>query len=163
MSIFFIILLSAVFTIIFIFLHLLFLYIFSLGKNIQILIPFILSNLICFFFVREMKLYNLFLNSFIINFSILIIYLEFLLLIKKGFSLAIISSFKKKKKLFYKELVNSYASGRGAKWLLLDRLNVLSKVKIIYLNKNMRLTILGHVLSLIFIALRKILSIRDFG
>ena len=121
-----------------------------------------MSNLICFFFTKEINLVNLFLNSFIINFSILIIYLEFLLLIKKGFSIAIISSFKKKK-LSYNELVNNYASGRGAKWMLLDRLNVLSKVKIINLNKNMRLTLLGRILSLIFISLRKILYIRDFG
>ena len=162
MSILFIILLSTAFAIVFILLHFLFLYIFSLKKNIQILIPFVLSNLICFFFTKEINLVNLFLNSFIINFSILIIYLEFLLLIKKGFSLAIISSFKKKK-LLYSELVNNYASGRGAKWLLLDRLNVLRKVKIINLNKNMRLTLLGRVLSLIFISLRKILYIRDFG
>jgi len=162
MSILFIILLSTAFVIVFILLHFLFLYIFSLKKNIQILIQFVLSNLICFFFTKEINLVNLFLNSFIINFSILIIYLEFLLLIKKGFSLAIISSFKKKK-LLYSELVNNYASGRGAKWLLLDRLNVLRKVKIINLNKNMRLTLLGRVLSLIFISLRKILYIRDFG
>ena len=162
MTILFIILLSTAFAIVFILLHFLFLYIFSLKKNIQILIPFVLSNLICFFFTKEINLVNLFLNSFIINFSILIIYLEFLLLIKKGFSLAIISSFKKKK-LSNNELVNNYASGRGAKWLLLDRLNVLRKVKIINLNKNMRLTLLGRVLSLIFISLRKILYIRDFG
>ena len=162
MTILFIILLSTAFVIVFILLHFLFLYIFSLKKNIQILIPFVLSNLICFFFTKEINLVNLFLNSFIINFSILIIYLEFLLLIKKGFSIAIISSFKKKK-LSYNELVNNYASGRGAKWMLLDRLNVLSKVKIINLNKNMRLTLLGRILSLIFISLRKILYIRDFG
>ena len=163
MTFLFIILLSAIFTVIFIIIHFLFLYIFSLTKNIYILIPFILSNLICFFFVREIKLYNLFLNSFIINFSILIIYLEFLLLIKKGFTLAIITSFKKKSKLSYNELVNGYANGRGAKWLLLDRLNVMSKVKIINLNKNMRLTLLGRVLAIMFIFLRKIFSIKDVG
>lgn len=163
MTILFIMLLSAIFTVIFIFLHFLFIYIFSLRKNIYILFPFILSNLICFFFVIEIKYYHIFLNSFVINCSIFIIYLEFLLLIKKGFTLSIITSFKKKKKLFYNELVNSYASGKGARWLLLDRLNFLSKVKIINLNKNMRLTHLGSVLSMIFIFLRKVLSIKDFG
>lgn len=86
-----------------------------------------------------------------------------MLLIKKGFTLAIITSFKKKSKLSYNELVNGYASGRGAKWLLLDRLNVMSKVKIINLNKNMRLTLLGRVLAIMFIFLRKIFSIRDVG
>ena len=121
-----------------------------------------MSNLICFFFTKEINLVNLFLNSFIINFSILIIYLEFLLLIKKGFSIAIISSFKKKK-LSYNELVNNYASGRGAKWMLLDRLNGIANFKIIRLNKKIKLTQLGYFLSIILIFLRKILAIKDFG
>ena len=154
--------LSTAFAIVFILLHFLFLYIFSLKKNIQILIPFVLSNLICFFFTKEINLVNLFLNSFIINFSILIIYLEFLLLIKKGFSLAIISSFKKKK-LSYNELVNNYASGRGAKWMLLDRLNGIANFKIIRLNKKIKLNQLGYFLSIILIFLRKIITIKDFG
>ena len=130
MTFLFIIFLSVVFTVIFIFLHFLFLYKFSLTKNIYILIPFILSNLICFLIAKEIKLYGFFFSSFIINFSILIIYLEFLLLLKKGFSVAIITTFQKKNKLLYRELVNNYASGRGAKWLLLDRLNVIKKVEI---------------------------------
>ena len=163
MTILFILFLSAFFSLIFISLHFLFLYIFSLQKNIHVLLPNILSNLICFFFAKTIGLYSLFINSFIINFSILIIYIEFLLLIKKGFTLAIINSFNNKKKLFYNELVKSYGNNRGAKWLLLDRLNFLSKSKIINLNKNMSLTLLGRFLSIIFILLRKILSIKDMG
>ena len=110
-----------------------------------------------------MNSYNLFYNSFIINFLILIIYFEFLLLIKKGFTLSIITSFKTKNKLFYNELIKRYASGKGAKWILLDRLNSLNELKIINLNKNIKLTSYGNFLSVILIFLRKILSIRDFG
>ena len=73
----------------------------------------------------------------------MIIYLEFLLLIKKGFTLAILDSFKKKKKLLYKELVKVYANGRGAKWILIDRLKVISKVKIM-ITTNVRINVHNH-------------------
>jgi len=97
------------------------------------------------------------------SYNKLIIYFEFLLLIKKGFTLSIITSFKTKNKLFYNELIKRYASGKGAKWILLDRLNSLNELKIINLNKNIKLTSYGNFLSVILIFLRKILSIRDFG
>ena len=163
MTILLIILLSSIFTVIFITSHLLFLYFFSFKKSIQILISFIFSNLIFIYFVNEVELYKLYYNSFIINLAILIIYIEFLLLIKTGFTLSIIVLFKKKRKLFYKELVKNYANGKGAKWILVNRLNGLKKFKIIRLNKKITLTRLGHFLSIILIFLRKILSIRDFG
>ena len=157
------IVLSLVFVSIFILLNFLFLHIFFLKKNIYILIPFILSNLFCYYFSEQMNLYNLFYNSFIINFSILIIYFEFLLLIKKGFTLSIITSFKLKNKLSVKELIKRYAAGKGAKWILLDRLNRLNKLKIINFKKKIKLTPFGSFLSTIVILLRKILCIRDFG
>ena len=162
MTILLIILLSIIFTIIFITFHLLFLYFFSFKKIVHILIPFILSNLICLYFIKEIELNKLFYNSFIINFTIFIIYVQLLSLIKRGFTLSIITSIKKKK-LLYKELIKSYANGRGAKWILLDRLSNLNKLKIISLNKNIRLTMLGLFLSIILIFLRKIFSIKDFG
>jgi hypothetical protein len=80
---------------------------------------------------------------------------------KRGFTLSIITSIKKK--LLYKELIKNCASGRGAKWMFLSRLNILNKLKIISLNKNIRLTMLGLFLSIILIFLRKIFSIKDFG
>ena len=163
MTILLIILLSSIFAVVFITLHLLLLYFFSFNKTIQILIPFILSNLIFIYFIRETELYELFYNSFIINLAILIIYIEFLFLIKTGFTLSIITLFKKKKKLFYKELIKNYANGKGAKWILINRLDGLKKFKIIKLNKKITLTPLGHFLSIILIFLRKILSIKDFG
>ena len=163
MTIFPIILLSSIFTIIFISLHLLFLYFFSLRKTIHIFIPFVLSNLILFYFIDEIRFYNLFYNFLIINLSIFIIYVEFFLLINKGFTLSIIASFKKKNKLTHKALIKSYSNGRGAKWILFDRINNLSKFGLISLNKNMKLTQLGYFLSIILIFFRKILSIKDFG
>lgn len=89
--------------------------------------------------------------------------MEFLLLIKKGFTLSIITSFKKKKKLSHKELINSYGNGRGAKWILLDRLNGLVGLKIIRKNRKIILTQFGYFLSIILVSLRKILAIKDFG
>ena len=163
MTILLIILLSSIFAVIFITLHLLFLHFFHLKKTIQIFIPFILSNLIIIYFLREAELYKLFYKSFIINLAILIIYIESLLLIKMGFTLSIITLFKKKKKLLYKELIKNYANGKGAKWILTDRLNKINRLKIIKLNKKITLTQLGHFLSIILIFFRKILSIRDFG
>ena len=158
-----IILLSALFTTIFITFHFLFLYLLSFKKTTQIILPFILANLICFYFVKDTELVKLFLDSFIINLAILIIYMEFLLLIKTGFTLSIITSFKKKDKLSYNELIKKYANGRGAKWILLNRLNNLNKLKIIKLNKNIASNQLGNLLSIMIIFLRKILSIKDFG
>ena len=158
-----IILLSALFAAIFITFHFLFLYLLSFKKTIQIILPFILANLICFYFVKDTELVKLFLDSFIINLAILIIYMEFLLLIKTGFTLSIITSFKKKNKLSHNELIKNYANGRGGKWILLSRLNNLNKLKIIKLNKNITLNQLGNFLSIIIIFLRKILSIKDFG
>ena len=163
MTILLIILLSIIFTIIFITFHLLFLYFFSFKKTIQIIIPFVLSNLIFLYFVKEMGLYKLFYNSFIINLAILIIYMQFFNVLKMGFTLAIITLFKKKKKLLYKELINNYGNGRGAKWGFTDRLSRLNKLKIIRLNKKITLTRLGYFLSLILISLRKIFSVKDFG
>ena len=135
----------------------------SFKKTIQIILPFILANLICFYFVKDTELVKLFLDSLIINLAILIIYMEFLLLIKTGFTLSIITSFKKKDKLSHNELIKNYANGRGAKWILLNRLNNLNKLKIIKLNKNITLNQLGSFLNIIIIFLRKILSIKDFG
>ena len=102
MTILLIILLSIIFTIIFITFHLLFLYFFSFKKTIQIIIPFVLSNLIFVYFVKEMGLYKLFYNSFIINLAILIIYMQFFNVLKMGFTLAIITLFKKKRNYFIK-------------------------------------------------------------
>ncbi len=157
------ILLSSVFTVLFITFHLLFLYFFSFKKTIQILFLFVLSNLILISFAKELEIHKLFYNSFIINFAILIIYFNFLLLIKKGFTLSILASFKKKEKLPYKELVKNYANGKGAKWGLMDRLKIIDKLKIIRLDKKIILTPLGRFLSIILMFLRKILVVRDFG
>jgi len=158
-----IILLSSLFTIIFIILHFAILYLLSFTKTIQTVLPFILSNLICIYLTRDLVIKELFYSSFIINLTILIVYVEFLLLMKKGFTLSIITSFKKKKKLSYNELVKNYADGRGAKWILLNRLGGLSKLKIIKLNKKIKLNTLGSFLSILLIFLRKIFAIKDFG
>ena len=163
MAILLIFLLSSIFAVIFITLHLLFLYFFSLTKTIQVIVPFILGNLILVYFVKDVELYKLFYNSFIINLAILIIYIEFLIILKTGFTLSIITSFKKKRKLLYKELVKNYGNGKGAKWILTNRLGRLNKLKVIRLNKKITLTRSGHFLSIILILLRKILSVRHFG
>ena len=158
-----IILPSVLFAAIFITFHFLFLYLLSFKKTTQIILPFILANLICFYFVKDTELIRLFLDSFIINLAIFIIYMEFLLLIKMGFTLSIITSFRKKDKLSHNELIKNYANGKGPKWVLLNRLNNLNKLKIIKLNKNITLNQLGKFLSIILIFSRKILSIKDFG
>ncbi len=129
MAILQIILYSSIFTVIFVSLHFLFLYFFSLKKIAHTLIPFILSNLICLYLIKEIELNKLFYNSFIINFTIFFVYVELLSLMKRGFTLSIITSIKKK--LLYKELIKNCASGRGAKWMFLSRLNILNKLKII--------------------------------
>ena len=158
-----IILLSSLFTIIFIILHFAILYLLSYTKTIQTVLPFILSNLICIYLTRDLVIKELFYSSFIINLTILIVYVEFLLLMKKGFTLSIITSFKKKKKLSYNELVKNYADGSGAKWILLNRLEGLSKLKIIKLNKKIKLNTLGSFLSILLIFLIKVFAIKDFG
>ena len=163
MTILLIFLLSSIFTILFVTIHLLSIYLFSFKKTIEILIPFILSNLILIYFVRETELYKLFYNSFIINFAILILYWNVFLFIARGFTLSILSLFKKKGKLSYKELIKNYADGKGARWKLVIGLNRINKLKIIRLNKKISLTLLGRFLSIILIFLRKILAIRDFG
>jgi len=164
-----IILLSGFFAIIFISVHLLFLYLFSFtlisfSKAVQqTAIPFILGNLICYYFVKDSVIDKLLYNSFIINLAIFIIYVDFLSLIKTGFTLSIITSFKKKKKLYRNELVKSYSSGRGPKWVFFDRINGLVKFKLIRLNKKITLSKFGYLLSPILIFLRKILAIKNFG
>ena len=158
-----IILLSSVFTVLFITFHLLSLYFFSFKKTIQILFWFVLSNLILIYFAKELEIHKLFYNSFIINFALLITYFNFLLVIKIGFTLSILALFKKKEKLPYREIVKSYANGKGAKWVLVDRLKRIDKLKIIRLDKKITLTPLGRFLSIVLIFLRKILTVRDFG
>ena len=164
-----IILLSSLFTIILISLHFLLLYLFSFtlisfSKTVQqTTIPFILGNLICFYFVKDLEIDKLFYNSFIINLAIFIIYVELLSLIKTGFTLSIITSFKKKRKLYRNEFIKGYSNARGAKWIFFDRLNGLVKFKLIRLNKKITLSKLGYFLSIILIFLRKILAIKNFG
>ena len=89
-----IILLSSIFGVIFIILHFLFLYLISFTKIAQTIFPFILSNFICFYFFKNFEIHKFFYDSLVINFAIFIIYVEFLLLLKKGFTLSIITSFK---------------------------------------------------------------------
>ena len=163
MTILLIILLSSIFTILFATLHLLFIYLFSFKKTIEILIPFILSNLILVYFVRETELYKLFHNFFVINFAILILYWNVFLFVIRGFTLSILNLFEKKRKLSYKELIKNYAEGKGARWKLVTGLNRINQLKVIRINKKISLTPLGRFLSIILIFLRKILAIRDFG
>ena len=163
-----IILQSTIFTIIFVALHLLFIHLFSFSFKktlylFDILIPFILSNLILIYFVRETELYKLFYNFFIINFAILILYWNVFLFVIRGFTLSILNLFKKKRKLSYKELIKNYAEGKGARWKLVIGLNRINQLKIIRINKKISLTSLGRFLSIILIFLRKILAIRDLG
>ena len=100
MTILQIIILSGAFTVIFISLHFLFLHLFSFAKAVQkTILPFILSNLICFYFIKDFEIHKLFYDSFFINFTILIIYGQFINIINKGFTLSIITSFTKKKKI----------------------------------------------------------------
>ena len=133
MAILQIIILSSLFTVIFISLHFSLLYFFSLKKIVYILIPFILSNLILIYFVRETELYKLFYNFFIINFAILILYWNVFLFIIRGFTLSILSLFRKKRKLSYKELIKNYAEGKGVRWKLEIGLNRINQLKIITL------------------------------
>ena len=157
-------LLSGVFTLIFILLHFAFLYLFSFEKLVQqMIVPFFLSNIMCFYFLKDTATTQLFYNSFIINLTILIIYAQFVNIAKKGFTLSIITTFKNNSKLRFNDLVKSYANGRGAKWILIDRLNVLKKLKVINLTKKITLNRIGILLSAILILLRKILGVRDFG
>ena len=163
MTILQIILLSGIFGAIFIILHFLFLYLLSLTKIAQTIFPFIASNLICFYLLKDFEIYKFFYDSLVINFAMFVIYVEFLLLLKKGFTLAIITSFKNKKKQSFSKIAKSYANGRGSKWILLDRLQEINKLKIIKLNKKIRLRKFGYFLAIILVLSRKVLSIKDFG
>ena len=168
MTILLIILQSSIFTILFVTLHLLSIYLFSFSFKktlylFDILIPFILSNLILIYFVRETELYKLFHNFFVINFAILILYWNVFLFVIRGFTLSILNLFEKKRKLSYKELIKNYAEGKGARWKLVTGLNRINQLKIIRINKKISLTSLGRFLSIILIFLRKILAIRDLG
>ena len=168
MTILLIILQSSIFTILFVTLHLLSIYLFSFSFKktlylFDILIPFILSNLILIYFVRETELYKLFHNFFVINFAILILYWNVFLFVIRGFTLSILNLFEKKRKLSYKELIMNYAGGKGARWKLVIGLNRINQLKIIRINKKISLTSLGRFLSIILIFLRKILAIRDLG
>ena len=162
MEIYKLILLSISFIVIFITFHLLLVHLISLRKTSHVLIPYVLSNFICFYFAKDFHLNEIFFNFFVINFSILIIYIEFLLLIKKGFTLSLISSFKKTK-LSYQEITKIYSGKKGSKWLFLDRLATLKKFKIISVSKSIKLSYFGNLLAFFFIFLRTILSIKDFG
>ena len=163
MTILQIILLSGIFGTIFIILHFLFLYLLSLTKIAQTIFPFIFSNLICFYLLKDFEIYKFFYDSLVINFAMFVIYVEFLLLLKKGFTLAIITSFKNKKKQSFSKIAKSYANGRGSKWILLDRLQEINKLKIIKLNKKIRLSTFGYFLAIVLVLSRKVLSIKDFG
>jgi hypothetical protein len=158
-----IILLSTIFTTIFITLHFLFLHFLSFTKTMQTIYPFVLGNFICFLLTKNFVIYELIYHSFILNITILVIYIEFLLLIKMGFTISILLSFNKVRKLLYKEITKKYSSGKGDKWILINRLNSLKKVKIINLNKNISLNKFGYILSIIIFFLRKIFSVKDFG
>ena len=157
-------LLSAAFTVIFVTLHFLFLYLFSFAKTfLQTVLPFILSNLICFYFTKDFEIQKIFYNSFFINLAIFMVYGQLVNIVNKGFTLSIITTFKKKNKLLHKELAKNYANGRGAKWILTNRLNILKNLKILKLNKKMKLNQLGYFLSIILIFLRTILVVKDYG
>ena len=162
--------LSFIFTVIFVLFHFLFSYSFSVKKihflDIQIFVSFILSNIISFFLIKDSELYKLFLHSFVINLAIYIIYIECFILINKCITISILVIFKKNEKLFYKEIIKNYANGRGARWILIDRLkrlNNLNKFEILHLNKNMKLTRFGRFLAIIFIFVRKIICVKGFG
>mgnify|MGYP001399281764 CR=1 FL=1 len=164
-----IILFSILFSIIFIILHFICLYFFSLtlvsfSKTVQqTLLPFIISNLICFYFVKNFEVEKFFYDSFIINLAIFIVYVQLLSSIRTGFTLSLLTSFKKKKKLLKNDLIKSYADGRGAKWMLIDRLNGIANFKIVKLSKKIKLTQFGYFLTIALIFLRKIFAIKDFG
>ena len=100
-----IVLLSGLFSIIFISLHFLFLYIFSFtlvsfSKTVkQNFIPFIMSNVICFYLVKDFEIQKFFYDSLLINVAIFIVYVQFLSSIRTGFTLSMLTAFKKKEKI----------------------------------------------------------------
>ena len=71
--------------------------------------------------------------------------------------------FNKLQKQSFSKIAKSYANGRGSKWILLDRLQEINKLKIIKLNKKIRLRKFGYFLTIILVLSRKVLSIKDFG
>ena len=164
-----IILFSILFSIIFVILHFICLYFFSLtlisfSKTIQqTLLPFTISNLLCFYLAKDFEAGNFFYDSFVINLAIFIVYVQILSSIRTGFTLSLLTSFKKKKKLLKNDLIKSYADGRGAKWMLIDRLNGIANFKIVKLSKKIKLTQFGYFLTIALIFLRKIFAIKDFG
>ena len=133
-----------------------------MGETARICITFLLGNLVSFFLSKELEFNSLFFNSLAINFSILIVYIEFYSLISRGFTLSIITTFKNKKKISEKKLSIFYANGRGAKWLLLKRLKGLNKIKVLQFDKNMKLTKFGNFLCFFIIIFRKVFFIKDF-
>jgi|TARA_B110000438_G_scaffold184386_1_gene176120 hypothetical protein len=143
--------------------HLLLIHIFNLKKISSIFIPFILANFLFFFLLNKYELTDHIIKCAIINFSILIIYVEFLFLINTGFTLAIIASFKNKKKLTSNDLQKNYSNKKGAKWILLNRIQTLFKLNILKSTKKIKLKNLGYILTILIIATRKILTIKNLG
>ena len=143
--------------------HLLLIHIFNLKKISSIFIPFIIANFLFFFLLNKYELTDHIIKCAIINFSILIIYVEFLFLINTGFTLAIIASFKNKKKLTSNDLQKNYSNKKGAKWILLNRIQTLFKLNILKSTKKIKLKNLGYILTILIIATRKILTIKNLG
>ena len=155
--------LSFFFLITLVVIHLLLIYSFNLKKISSIFIPFILANFLFFFLLNKCGLNDFITKCAIINFSILIIYIEFLFLINTGFTLAIIASFKNKINLTSKDLQKNYSNKKGAKWILLNRIQTLFELKILKSTKKIQLKNLGYILTILIVATRKILTIKNLG
>ncbi len=68
--------------------------------------------------------------------GVFIIYLEFISLITRGFSINIVMELYKKKKMHKFEIIKFYSNGRGLKWLFKNRCEGIFKLKLAKLNDD---------------------------
>mgnify|MGYP006088852885 FL=1 len=147
--------------IVFFFINIILLNIFKINEKFLFLIT--TSLIVLWIIFDDIYLFKNKINVILLFLSFKLIFIEFYSLLKRGFTITIIRSIKKK--LFYlSDIEKYYSNKRGLHWMLKKRIDGIVFLGFIKLKKRRyELTHLGKFAYFIILITTKILNINKFG
>ena len=121
----------------------------------------IITNNLFFFNLFNLEYYQL-LNIILLDVSYILIYLEVMSILERGYTLNILKSIASYKgEINFDNIHEYYSSKRGLIWLYEKRINSLLNLKLIIIQNNkIKLTSFGKTIAIIFNIFIRVLMIK---
>jgi hypothetical protein len=132
-----------------------------LKKTFTVFFIIIITNNFVFFYLFNLKFYQLF-NIILLDISYILIYLEVMSILERGYTLNILKSIASYQgEITFDNIHRYYSSKRGLIWLYEKRINSLLNLKLIIIQNNkIKLTSLGKTIAIIFNIFFRVLMIK---